>query len=93
MGSYKDTVTIKQFAESNGDEYIVITSDSDIGEIDLYCAVYKSDGGLVNVQCKAYTINAGDTRIDITKPAVVDGEAYKLMLWDCENNPVIEAIQ
>lgn len=93
LGSYKDAVTIKRYTESSGDGYLIITAASNIGELILYSAVYDVDGRLVTVGSKKYNANAGDTRIDITKPAVGDGEAYKLMLWDRENKPVIEAIK
>ena len=93
IGSYKDVVAIKKLTDSSGDAYLIITAESNIGELVLYSAVYDVDGRLVAVGSKKYNVDAGETRIDLTKPEICEGEAYKLMLWDHDNFPVIESVQ
>lgn len=95
LGDFADKLTIEKITDDNGAVNLKITSkDGNIlPELNLYSAVYNGNKELKSVSVLPYSAdNDGNIIIPLSKPQIVNGEIYELMLWDNNQKPVIKAI-
>ena len=95
LGDFANKLTIEKITGDNGAISLKITAKDDnaLPELKLYSAVYNSNQSLKVVSIMPYSAdNDGNIIIPLSKPQIVNGETYKLMLWDNNQKPMIKAI-
>ena len=89
----RNDIAVKTARVQNGIKLTVDPMQSGVEKIDLLAAVYGNDNSLERITVTPCE-KGGDGKIIavLTEPQCTEGESYKLMLWDAEQSPLINAI-
>ncbi len=91
VGKYEENITLETNVHNNKIEFTA-TALSDIGipeEMDIYVAQYDANGTMTGIKKAESGFTDGECRVSADMP---ESGSYKVMLWDENNTPVIEAI-
>ena len=60
--------------------------------MNLYTAVYMSDGSLKSIDITPFKPQDGIITISVSRPVIQRGETYRIMLWSDNVTPVAHLI-